>query len=376
MNSAIGCPVRFAGRNAPQRDDAMRSKTLGRGASWPAPLARPPAGLNAVQIYEVASQIHPDHTDLYFGTQDNGFWASGDGGRSWPASTGAEGFLFSLLHQTPTDIGQELTFADFVSGVLKATAHFERVLPWTHPPVQFTGIPAIVAPGVFFEFGFSIDQRDQLWITTDSGATWAPVPGVALPPFRRTGRMFISGTSEAPVIYQPLTFGDPLLVKISGARTGMAVVEAADINLSSIGLHCTQFCAPVFAVDPLDATRLVAADDADQVMKVSRDGRSWQRDDLLTSLVTNGQEFLFSAFGFGTQASAIAFHTSRPGEILVGTDGHGIIATSNYGDSWHVVPGSEAIPLVTSFAFDENAGAVVVSSFGRGLWRLSNYTDD
>jgi hypothetical protein len=26
--------------------------------------------------------------------------------------------------------------------------------------------------------------------------------------------------------------------------------------------------------------------------------------------------------------------------------------------------------------FDENADAVVVSSFGRGLWRFSNYTDN
>ncbi len=31
------------------------------------------------------------------------------------------------------------------------------------------------------------------------------------------------------------------------------------------------------------------------------------------------------------------------------------------------------IPLVTSFAFDDFDGAVIVSSFGRGLWRLPDF---
>jgi photosystem II stability/assembly factor-like uncharacterized protein len=340
------------------------------GASWPAPAARPPAGLDALQLYEVASQVHPDHTDLYFGTQDNGFWASGDGGITWPGAFGSEGLLFSLLHRTPSDADQTVTFSDLVLGVQRSSAHLEAVQPWTHPPVAFTGIPAIIEAGVYVEFGQPIDGPDQLWISTDSGATWSPVPGATVPPGQRSGRIFVSGPPEAPVLYQPLT--TPVLVRITGARTEMAVVERADLGLDSIGQHCSFFCSPVFAVDPLDPDHLLAADEVAGAMKVSRDGRSWQVDTALTALVTSGSEFLFSTSRIGTQASALAFHPSRPGVELVGTDGNGIIASRDDGRSWRRLRGTGSIPEVTAFAFDERTDTVVVSSFGRGLWRLAD----
>lgn len=345
------------------------------GASWPLPVSRPPDGLNALQIYEAAAQVHPEHTDVYFGTQDNSFWASPDGGASW-RGTRIEGFLFSLLHTTPTDAGQEISFSDRVVGVQLASAHFDNVQPWNHPPVAFPGIPAIVAPHVFFEFGRPASGPDRLWITTDSGASWAEVPGGVIPDGREvrdggSGRIFVSGPVDDPVLYQPLfSFGGPSLVRITGALRGAAVVEAADLGLASIGQHCPSFCAPVFAVDPLDSTHLLAADETDQVMKVSRDGRTWQIDQRLTDLVTAHGEFLFSSFNIGPQASVLAFHASREGEILVGTDGHGVLATMDGGHHWFALRGTRKIPIVTSFAFDEFDGSVIVSSFGRGLWRL------
>jgi hypothetical protein len=187
--------------------------------------------------------------------------------------------------------------------------------------------------------------------------------------------MFISGPPDAPVIYQPLgaQSGGPRLVKITGARTLAAVVERADFGLASVGQHCTLFCAPVFAVDPKDPDQLIAADDVDQAMKVSRDGRSWDVDAKLTSLVTGEGEFLFSTASFGTQASAIAFHTTERRVVFVGTDSNGILMSSNEGRKWRRVPGGDRVPLITSFAFDENTGADLVSSFGRGLWRIEEH---
>lgn len=343
------------------------------GASFPLPSSRPPAGLNALQLYEVAAQVHPDHTDLYFGTQDNGFWASPDGGLTWPASAGSEGFLFSLLHATESDEGQELTMSDLVIGVLLASPHFASVQSFTHPPVPFTGIPAILAPHVFVEFGRPADGEDRLWITTDSGLGWSEVPGSVIPE-GRSGRIFVAGPPDNPVLYQPLSGAVAThLVRITGVLQGVAQVETADVGLRSVANHCTEFCAPVFAVDPLDPNHLLVADDVDEVMKVSRDGRTWQPDRQLTELVTARGEFLFAPFAFGSQASAIAFHPSRKGVILVGTDGHGVIATRDGGRRWSPVRGTRVIPEITAFAFDEEQELVNVSSFGRGLWSLPDW---
>jgi photosystem II stability/assembly factor-like uncharacterized protein len=337
------------------------------GESWPLPPAGPMGGLNALQVYEVAAQVHPQHTDLYFGTQDNSFWASPDGGATWPRSAGVEGFLFSLLRATPSDEDTEITFSDFALGVLRASAHFDSVQSWNHPPVAFPGIPAIAAPHVFFEFARPDTGPDRLWLTTDSGTTWAEVPGGEVPE-GRSGRIFVGGSADDPVLYQPLD--SPLLVRITGALSDQAVVEAADVGLSSIGAHCTEFCAPMFAVDPLDPNHLLAADANDGVMKVSRDGRTWQVDQRLTDLVTDHGEFLFATGTFGTQASALSFHPTRAGEILVGTDGHGVIKSLDGGRHWFALRGTQAIPLISSFAFDDGDASVIVASFGRGLWRL------
>ena len=66
-------------------------------------------GYHALQVYEITGQVHPDHTDLYFGTQDNDLWASGDNGVTWPKHVPAEGFYIQMPHDSATDSGQTIT---------------------------------------------------------------------------------------------------------------------------------------------------------------------------------------------------------------------------------------------------------------------------
>ena len=56
----------------------------------------------------------PDHTDLYFSTQDNSLWASSDGGATWPPGREfcCEGFFFQMLHATQSHATSFLTFRD------------------------------------------------------------------------------------------------------------------------------------------------------------------------------------------------------------------------------------------------------------------------
>ena len=67
-------------------------------------------GFNALQVYELKGQIHPDHTDLWFGTQDNSIYASSDNGATWPTNVCCEGYDFQALRSTASDAGQRLTY--------------------------------------------------------------------------------------------------------------------------------------------------------------------------------------------------------------------------------------------------------------------------
>src|SRR5262249_55339126 len=53
-------------------------------------------GYDALQLYDIAGQVGPDHTDLYFGPQDNCLWASVDDGVNWSNARCPEGFALQM----------------------------------------------------------------------------------------------------------------------------------------------------------------------------------------------------------------------------------------------------------------------------------------
>jgi hypothetical protein len=91
----------------------------------------------------------------------------------------------------------------------------------------------------------------------------------------------------------------------------------------------------------------------------------------LTNLVTGGGTFRFKS-GRLTNVSCIRFNPTDNQMVLVGTRSTGIFFSWNNGTSWEKIPGSERIPEVSSFYFQNN-NTVWVSSYGRGLWKL-NFT--
>jgi photosystem II stability/assembly factor-like uncharacterized protein len=72
----------------------------------------------------------------------------------------------------------------------------------------------------------------------------------------------------------------------------------------------------------------------------------------------------------GGQVHSIAFHPTNSNLILVGTEAAGIIESEDGGQTWMQVAGSEQIPAINAFFFDEVRGTVTISSYGRGLWRM------
>jgi len=350
------------------------------GANWHI-IGNGPGGYHALQVYEMNGQVHPGHTDLYFGTQDNNLWASGDNGATWPNFVNWEGFYIQTLHDSPADSGQTITFvACSGCGNFQSGAHFSSVANWNNPPGG-GGNPFVIDQGVYIQWSAPSPPTNQLYLTTNGGSSWTAVTGASTT-LQLIDHLFVTGPPANPVVYQEVTRsgGRTGLIKITGVRSGTATITDADTGLNNIGFWSmgqgTFRWAQVFTVDPNDPQHLIAADiGLNQMMVSTNGGTSWASNSQLNTLVTNFGQFQFgqpsTTFpGLTTEAHTIAFDPSNGNRVLVGTEQAGIMASLDGGATWSVLPGSEMIPAISSFFFDEVQNDVMASSYGRGLWKL------
>jgi uncharacterized repeat protein (TIGR01451 family) len=339
-------------------------------------------GYHALQVYEMTGEVHPAGTDLYFGTQDNNLWASANNGSTWINPYCCEGFFIQTLHDSPSDSGQTITFAACGPPCPDhdSTADFASVTGWNNPPGG-GGDPFIVDQGVYLEWSAPSKPTNQLYLSIDTGGSWTAIPGASTT-LQLVDHPFISGPPANPTVYQQVkrAGGVTGLIKITGVRSGSATITNADTGLNNIGFWSmgqgTFRWQQVFGVDPNNPLHLIAGDIGLNEMMVSIDGgMSWNPDSHLTDLVTDFGQFQFSqpstTFpGLTTEAHAIAFDPSNGNRILVGTEQAGIIVSTDGGTTWGVISGSNSVPAVSSFFFDEVQKDVMASSYGRGLWTL------
>jgi hypothetical protein len=105
-------------------------------------------------------------------------------------------------------------------------------------------------------------------------------------------------------------------------------------------------------------------------MKISIDsGLTWTPNDELTRLVTRDGTIKFRTDRF-TAVSNIAISPVNGRHILVGTVQGGIVRSTDHGATWQRLTGTEMLPLISSFFFEDDTH-VIVSTYGRGLWRLN-----
>jgi photosystem II stability/assembly factor-like uncharacterized protein len=389
-------------------------------------------GYNALQIYQVKGQLINDtgKQNLYFGTQDNGFFSSDDIGKTW-VKWGNEGDFFEAMPVVATKDDSQITlWANSKNWRMKGLSLADALTPWPDPPEQApgqenaasVGRPKIVGKNFHVQW-----VEDNYYIDFSSGK---PVPTV----LRRKGLAVtyslgepttsdpdgwqqyavISDKSQCgncsrrdlprvvypanrePILYQALARNGGIdgsnflersvLARLMPNPNGDDATPdyPAMTNFGGFGIAPTMQGWPrVFAVDPVDPNYLLAPDVFGQEMMESRDGGGiWTRMQQLTSLVTDrgklnfrGRIF-FSQFpgsvGFEpiTQVSAIKFNPLNPDLVAIGTVQNGVFLSIDRGKSWEKVPGSERATLISSLywrTFDE----IVVSTYGRGLWRVN-----
>ncbi len=369
--------------------------TADNGATWTQAGASR-SGYHALQITEVMGQLvgvtgtaTAPHLDLYYGTQDNHLYASPDGGRTWPGVWCCEGFFLRGARQAISHGGgNKITFVACAGcGNYIADPHFTRVDGFPLPPDDDTrndgpeGNPIFLRQGSYVQRTVESDGAPTVSVfkmTRSTGSSWTtkfsltePVAGLAT----------VAGATADPTLYQavvrPGLTTDGLqqlgLKRITNlfAAVPATVADADGIRFGSLGIFPTQFAwYPVFGVSPTEPSFLIAADIVDDRMKTSVDsGLTWTPDDELTGLVTRGGAIEFRDGQF-TAVSTIAVSPVNGRHILVGTVQGGIVRSTDHGATWHRLTGSEMLPLISSFFFEDDTH-VVVSTYGRGLWRVN-----
>lgn len=347
-------------------------------------------GFNALQIYDMALQAHPDHTDLYFGTQDNQLWASPDGGATWPGVVSAEGFFLDVAQ-----LGDGSHSDSLVTGVqcaacnnFKTAQHFDSFSGWNDPVTGGGGNPYLIKPGWYGHVADAdptdADPTLSLYVNdnVDAPASWRRVldfQDASGNAYNLQGRAEFVGPPGDPVMYQAYrdAANDDKLLRVTGVLTSATPTITEVTGMGDIAGYCngqgTFVCPTVFGANPANPDELIVMDGGDAKAAVRSDdgGQTFVTDTALTAAITGNGEFRFSdEDGGGSQAHVIAWDPENTDRILVGTEQAGIVASYDGGTTWARVSGSEAIPAISDIEFDRVTGEIWISSYGRGLWTI------
>jgi hypothetical protein len=367
-------------------DDGHTWRLTGAGAG----------GFNALEIHEVKGQrIQHNHLsstfDLYVGTQDNNLWAvDGDSGHLSSHSIG--GHHIETDRIVPPGLAPKITFAicPFACVSRFSNRLFANVTLWPDAP-NHRRTPVAIRDCQFVQ-GFHERRTIGLAVTEQCGTDW------------QTFATFPVETRDVPKVARS-GFGDPLATTIlyqaykpnqiapewafSGGRLlrahrqlfssdeGAAVYPLMN-GFGLIGITPTML--PVFAVDPGDPDHVIASDVVSGIMQqTTNGGDQWETMTSLTNAVReNDLKFAAPLNGPAvgnvfSLVTSVSFSPQDPSVVLAGTSEGGIYVSNDHGTNWTRIAGTERLPNVTSFAW-ENANRVYVSTFGRGLWRLDNRT--
>jgi photosystem II stability/assembly factor-like uncharacterized protein len=346
-------------------------------------------GLHALQVYDMAGTLLPDHLDLYLATQDNSIWGSADGGITWPNRHDSEGFHLQAPHAAAQNgflvtstIGgppavphawwQNLQF-DLGTWPLSTDQNPPPFPSGVTPNSPFI-IPGTPGPSRFLEV-----KDSDLWVRSVSGLWTQKNP--SLPPFvdGSAQRLFVGGPPDDAIVYFVSPRGDAnnthTLIRVTGIDEPQLTITDVGTTLGDVYIWAPDDGPYIFpfvvGVAPQDGRWVAVGDNVPGVIRFSTDaGTTWRVDNALLDLVTDQGRLLFSSPFHGLQVHVIKYNPSNVNHILVGTEASGVIESCDGGTSWRRMPGSRAANAVSDFFFDEARRTVYVSTYGRGLWRF------
>lgn len=357
--------------------------TTDGGAHW-AYVGGGIAGYNALQVTDVKGQFvgDPGLFSLYFGTQDNNVWAVNVVGSPQRHDV-SEGFFIDAEPQVDDPKDAKVTYV--ACGACRprvASQWLANPRDVGHSPLD-TAAPVLIRPGRRIQNvanGLDVTDDPEL-MTWQSFATFSEPPvGLPKPGF--------TGAGDDTIVYQAYRVSPTtvklLRVAVSGGTANVSWPVMGGFGSVAVNRLMAKAWYPVFAVDHGNGNNIIAADSTFGRMSKSTDGGvTWNATPQtatamtnLTNAVTNNGQLLFDASvpGFANRlplVTAISHHPVNPSQMLLGTADGGIYYSSNRGDTWGKIAGSEPATYVTSFYWP-TLNTVFVSTFGRGIWMLRN----
>ena len=353
----------------------------------------------------------PKHTCLYITTQDNGVWGSGDGGYTWPNYDDSEGFHIQVAKDAKSD--EEVRVAFGTTGYPNRFSKAHMMNPVDVPDVDTDGKKLndltqayFISPGKWIRLAKPDGPIREIYVSKDNGEKWQKIADVALefsglyfaiskyPPWWEDAKN--PRSRPGPVIYVPFKGvktnpdgsereGLIRLINVfdSWGLKKTSVREYDDRDLiyignksGSLGVRFTDFdWHAVFGVDPRDPHFIIAPDVYNNKVLVSHDsGLSWKTDHNLTREVTkNNTLLLYDDNVTRVQVTCISFDPYNADRIYVGTRDAGVIHSTDAGKTWSTIPNSNRILYITNFFFESNGDTIIVSTYGRGLWKIQTW---
>jgi photosystem II stability/assembly factor-like uncharacterized protein len=340
-------------------------------------------GYNALQITEVQGQYieNINRSDLYFGTQDNSLWSSGDGGYIWNFGMGAEGFFIEGQRRVATAADSKITnMACWGCNNHVSNPLFTAVSDWRNPAGELVGVPMIVRQSMHLQRVNSSGSFDSgLAVTYNLGLGWQQFATFPEEP-RDIQKLARPGPNPSAMVYQAIRTGWDSTHRVEIVRLARIVkfpsISQAMVyypemrDFGGLGVNQTMFAGyQVYAVDPGNSAHLIAPDVVNQRMMVSiNSGETWTPMSELTRLVTDGGRLRFSD-GIYPLVTTISFSPQDPRLVMVGTSEGGLYASSNNGATWARIEHSQGVTWATAIHW-QTANDVIISTYGRGLWRL------
>lgn len=357
-------------------DGGVAKSILDETGSW-THVGRADNGFNALQVYDVKTifdKTGKNANNIYFGTQDNDFWASDDGGNTWPQACCVEG----LHTQGPVDnsIGDgKVTFTSTSTDTfLTRTAGplFNGNSIMKLPANNYQNPPEYVGPQTYFIYTINNDGSYNLMLTKDNGATWRRTYTLEYDVYDYS---HVSGPANNPSIFTPVGTGiGNGLLKIDNALNDVVNDEKAkfiplpqNCILNYAGRQSKR-CV-TFGVDPNDPKFIIVTNQDNTKIYLTRDsGQHWEeRNDILNIIKFNGK-YIPQQRGV-LQPISIVFDPKNSNRILIGCAQSGVIYSDDHGINWSHIRKTEQIPYIFSLSFIDDKTAIA-ASYGRGLWKI------
>lgn len=376
-------------------DGGLERTTDGINFHW---VGFPPSGLDANEISEIRGQYvgTGPSPDMYFATWHNGIWGVSE---SRTAGLCPEGWGLGVLRTVPNANDVKIS-AGCIGQNVNPNRLFENVgvddILWPDT-AQRLPPPVILSQNKYVQIiepapEYPLRTRG-LQYTTDTGATWRQIVDI---PEELKDLPKPVGPPSDPTLIQAIhtdttTSGQQVigLVRVSGFSLGGtgSMRRARMRGFGTIGLLPTPTADwigklyEVYAVDPNDATHIVAADAFTNNIKVSTNGGDrWREIPDLTDLVSHHGEYLMgqpaALMGLGavdrvaSLVSSISFCPDNSSRVLLGTQKGGAYFSYDGGQTWTPVTGSDGIVPTTSFFWLNGCDSAWASTWGRGIWQI------